>query len=145
MIIQGALSLDMGRFFTGYGIGIFLIWTSPLHCSACGLILYSRVTKMAGLKKEFKVDLCRLCGTNADVSVEAIEIQASIGALQALPKAKMMDLFDAKYICSVIDFLLVKLDWVATCHLSNRDISRVLPCWYLFPSQGGKLTWNISS
>lgn len=23
MIVQGALSLDMGRFFTGYGIGIF--------------------------------------------------------------------------------------------------------------------------
>ncbi|KAM7485157.1 hypothetical protein LguiA_001166 [Lonicera macranthoides] len=150
---MGALSLDMGRFFTGYGIGIFsyvipvfiaeiapknlrgglttlnqfmivtgssvafligtfITWrtlalTGLLPCIVLLVGLFfipesPRWLAKVGLEKEFEVALRRLRGTNADVSVEAAEIQDSIEALQALPKAKMMDLFDAKYIHSVI-------------------------------------------
>ncbi|KAM7488237.1 hypothetical protein LguiB_025721 [Lonicera macranthoides] len=150
---MGALSIDMGRFFTGYGIGIFsyvipvfiaeiapknlrgglttlnqfmivtgssvafligtfITWrtlalTGLLPCIVLLVGLFfipesPRWLAKVGLEKEFEVALRRLRGTNADVSVEAAEIQDSIEALQALPKAKMMDLFDAKYIRSVI-------------------------------------------
>nr|GMD79632.1 sugar transporter ERD6-like 16 [Ipomoea batatas] len=44
----------------------------------------------------------KLRGKNADVSKEAAEIQAYVDTLQSLPKARILDLFDSKYIRAVI-------------------------------------------
>uniref|UniRef100_A0A5B7B0P4 Putative sugar transporter ERD6-like 16 n=2 Tax=Davidia involucrata TaxID=16924 RepID=A0A5B7B0P4_DAVIN len=150
---MGAWSLDMGRFFTGYGIGIFsyvvpvfiaeiapknlrgglttinqlmivsgssvaflmgtvITWrklalTGLLPCIVLLLGLFfipesPRWLAKVGLQKEFEVALRRLRGKDADVSLEAAEIQAYIETLQSLPKARMLDLFDSKYIHSVI-------------------------------------------
>ncbi|KAL6970335.1 hypothetical protein U1Q18_030033 [Sarracenia purpurea var. burkii] len=57
---------------------------------------------MAGQEKEFKAALLKLRGKDADIFHEASEIQASIEILQNLPKVRMLDLFDSKYIRSVI-------------------------------------------
>ncbi|KAL7178042.1 hypothetical protein ACSBR2_031243 [Camellia fascicularis] len=150
---MGALLLDVGRFFTGYGIGIFsfvvpvfiaeiapknlrgglttlnqllivagsslaflmgtvITWrslalTGLLPCIVLFLGLFfipesPRWLAKVGLEKEFEVALRRLRGKDADVSREAAEIQTYIKTLQSLPKAGLLDLFDRKYIRSVI-------------------------------------------
>ncbi|KAL0735552.1 hypothetical protein Bca4012_011762 [Brassica carinata] len=81
---KSALLLDVGRFFTGYGIGVF-----------------SYVAK-SGLEKEFRVALQKLRGRDTDITNEAEEIQASIEALEILPKARIQDLVSKKYGRSVI-------------------------------------------
>lgn len=55
-----------------------------------------------GLQKEFRVALQKLRGKDADVTREAAEIQVYLENLQALPKAKLLNLFESKYIRSVI-------------------------------------------
>lgn len=55
-----------------------------------------------GLEKEFEVALRKLRGKDADISLEAAEIQAYVDTLQSLPKARILDLFGSKYIRSVI-------------------------------------------
>ncbi|KAG8370099.1 hypothetical protein BUALT_Bualt14G0082300 [Buddleja alternifolia] len=150
---MGAWSLDVGRFFTGYGIGIFsyvvpvfiaeiapknlrgglatlnqlmivcgasiayvlgtvvtwrtLALTGLLPCLVLLLGLFfipesPRWLAKVGRKKEFELALRKLRGENADVSQESAEIQASIDSLQDLPKVRMMDLFDAKYMRPLI-------------------------------------------
>ncbi|XP_028076548.1 sugar transporter ERD6-like 16 isoform X1 [Camellia sinensis] len=150
---MGALLLDVGRFFTGYGIGIFsfvvpvfiaeiapknlrgglttlnqlmivagsslaflmgtvITWrslalTGLLPCVVLLLGLFfipesPRWLAKVGLEKEFEAALQRLRGNDADVSREAAEIQTYIKTLQSLPKAGLLDLFDRKYIRSVI-------------------------------------------
>ncbi|CAL5413230.1 unnamed protein product [Camellia sinensis] len=150
---MGALLLDVGRFFTGYGIGIFsfvvpvfiaeiapknlrgglttlnqlmivagsslaflmgtvITWrslalTGLLPCVVLLLGLFfipesPRWLAKVGLEKEFEAALQRLRGKDADVSREAAEIQTYIKTLQSLPKAGLLDLFDRKYIRSVI-------------------------------------------
>ncbi|KAL7178041.1 hypothetical protein ACSBR2_031242 [Camellia fascicularis] len=152
-ISMGALLLDVGRFFTGYGIGIFsfvvpvfiaeiapknlrgglttlnqlmivtgssvaflmgtvITWrslalTGLLPCIVLLLGLFfipesPRWLAKVGLKKEFEAALQKLRGKDADVSREAAEIQTNIETLQSLPKAGLFDLFDRKYIRSVI-------------------------------------------
>ncbi|KAL0647512.1 hypothetical protein Bca4012_045803 [Brassica carinata] len=81
---KSALLLDVGRFFTGYGIGVF-----------------SYVAK-AGREKEFRVALQKLRGRDTDITNEAEDIQASIQALEILPKARIQDLVSKKYSRSVI-------------------------------------------
>ncbi|KAJ4957028.1 hypothetical protein NE237_013811 [Protea cynaroides] len=54
---EGALPLDIGRLFTGYGIGVF-----------------SYVAKM-GRQREFAAALQKLRGKDADIAQEAAEIQ----------------------------------------------------------------------
>ncbi|KAJ9700146.1 hypothetical protein PVL29_005800 [Vitis rotundifolia] len=150
---MGALLLDMGRFFTGYGIGIFS-YVVPIFiaeiapksirgglttlnqlmivCGASvafllGTVATWRTLALTGLvpclvlliglffvpesprwlakvgrEKEFEVALRRLRGKDADVSKEAAEIQVYIETLQSFPKAKMLDLFQTKYIRSLI-------------------------------------------
>ncbi|KAK9288742.1 hypothetical protein L1049_017206 [Liquidambar formosana] len=150
---MGALSLDMGRFFTGYGIGVFS-YVVPIYiaeiapknlrgglttinqlmivCGAsvafltgtvvtwrtlaltglvpCIVLLVGlcfvpespRWLAKVGLEKEFEAALRRLRGKDADVSHEAAEIQNNIESLQNIPKAKMLDLFQSRYIRSVI-------------------------------------------
>ncbi|KAG5559993.1 hypothetical protein RHGRI_003318 [Rhododendron griersonianum] len=149
----GALYLDMGRFLTGYGIGIFsfvvpvfiaeiaptnlrgglttlnqlmivtgvstgyllgtlITWrslalTGLLPCIVIFFGLFfvpesPRWLATVGKKKEFEAALRKLRGKDADISREAAEIQAYIEDLQSLPKSRMTDLFDRKYIRSVI-------------------------------------------
>ncbi|KAK6130427.1 hypothetical protein DH2020_035837 [Rehmannia glutinosa] len=148
-----AYLLDIGRFFTGYGIGIFsyvvpvfIAEIAPKNlrgglatlnqlmivCGAsvayilgtvitwrtlaltgllpCILLLVGlffipespRWLAKVGLQKEFEFALRKLRGKYADVSHEAAEIQASIDSLQDLPKVRMLDLFDAKYMRPLI-------------------------------------------
>ncbi|KAH7856741.1 hypothetical protein Vadar_005002 [Vaccinium darrowii] len=150
---MGALFLDVGRFLTGYGIGIFsfvvpvfvaeiapknlrgglttlnqlmivigssisfllgtvLTWRSlaligliPCIVIFFGLFFISespRWLAKVGKKREFEAALRKLRGKDTDVSREAAEIQAYIEALQSLPKSRILDLFDSRYIRSVI-------------------------------------------
>lgn len=55
-----------------------------------------------GLEKEFEMALRKLRGKDADISLEAAEIQAYVDTLQSLPKARILDLFGSKYIRSVM-------------------------------------------
>ncbi|KAF9604488.1 hypothetical protein IFM89_006843 [Coptis chinensis] len=55
-----------------------------------------------GSSEEFEVALQKLRGKDADINVEAAEIQDYIDSLARLPKAKMLDLFHRRYMRSVI-------------------------------------------
>ncbi|CAI0466577.1 unnamed protein product [Linum tenue] len=148
-----AFSLDIGRLFTGYGIGVFsyvvpifiaeiapknlrgglttlnqlmivvgastafllgsvITWRSlaltgilPCICLLLGLFIVPespRWLAKVGREKEFQVALQKLRGNGTDISREAVEIQVNLEALRALPKARMVDLFQPKYIRSMI-------------------------------------------
>ncbi|KZV32392.1 hypothetical protein F511_03675 [Dorcoceras hygrometricum] len=64
-----------------------------------------------GNHKEFEASLQTLRGNNADISVEAAEIQDYIETLEKLPKAKVFDLFRKRYLLSltVKCFFLLRL------------------------------------
>lgn len=55
-----------------------------------------------GREKEFEVALRKLRGKNADISMEAAEIQDNIETLESLPKAGIQDLFQRRYALPVI-------------------------------------------
>ncbi|KAF3642929.1 Sugar transporter ERD6-like 16 [Capsicum annuum] len=150
---QGALSLDIGRLATGYGMGVFsyvvpvfiaeisttdlrgaLTSIHQLMISAgvsvsfiIGTMLTWRALALAGLvpcaillfglfiipesprwlakighQKEFEIALRRLRGKDADISEEAAEIQDYMKTLEKLPKANLFDLFQRRYLRSVI-------------------------------------------
>ncbi|XVE82015.1 hypothetical protein DITRI_Ditri15bG0113000 [Diplodiscus trichospermus] len=150
---KGPLSLDVGRFSTGYGIGVFsyvvpvfiaeiapknlrgglttlnqlLIVTGSSAAFLIGTIIPWRALALTGLvpciflfvglcfipesprwlakvglNKEFQVALRKLRGKDADITQEAAEIQIYVETLQSLPKARILDLFQQKYIRSVI-------------------------------------------
>ncbi|XVF32666.1 hypothetical protein REPUB_Repub17cG0102100 [Reevesia pubescens] len=150
---QGTLLLDIGRFLSGYGIGIFayvvpiyvaeiapkdlrgglatlnqlmiviggsvsfiagtaLTWrllalTGIIPCAfqLVGLIFIPespRWLAKAGYQKEFYNALRRLYGDDADISHEAAEIQDYLQTLEHQPKDSMLDLFQRKYMHSVI-------------------------------------------
>ncbi|KAK2995548.1 hypothetical protein RJ640_014945, partial [Escallonia rubra] len=150
---MGAISLDIGRFLAGYGIGVFsyvipvfiaeiapknlrgglttlnqlMIVCGSSTAFLIGTVITWRALALTGLlpciillvglffipesprwlakvgrEKDFMVALRRLRGKNANISDEAADIQAYIETLQSLPKATMLDLFDSKYIRSVI-------------------------------------------
>ncbi|KAM7527135.1 hypothetical protein LguiB_030545 [Lonicera macranthoides] len=71
-------------------LGLFIIPESP------------RWLAKIGREKEFEVALQKLRGKDADISEEAAEIQDYIETLQKLPKAKLLDLFQRRYLRSVI-------------------------------------------
>ncbi|KAJ0737479.1 putative major facilitator, sugar transporter, major facilitator superfamily [Helianthus annuus] len=150
---MGSLLLDMGRFFTGYGIGIFsfvvpiyiaeiapknlrgglttlnqlMIVTGSSISFLLGTVVSWRTLALTGLvpcilllvgllfipesprwlakvgrKVEFEDSLRRLRGAKANILAEAEEIHETILTLQSLPKARLLDLIDAKYIKAVI-------------------------------------------
>ncbi|KAG1327801.1 sugar transporter ERD6-like 16 [Cocos nucifera] len=70
--------------------GLFFIPESP------------RWLAKVGHQRDFEVALQRLRGKDADISQEAAEIRENIETLQILPKARFQDLFQSKYIQSVI-------------------------------------------
>ncbi|KAH1217693.1 Sugar transporter ERD6-like 16 [Glycine max] len=128
---KGSYSLDFGRFFTGYGIGVIsyvlLIVTGGSVSFLLGSVINWRELALAGLvpcicllvglcfipesprwlakvgrEKEFQLALSRLRGKDADISDEAAEILDYIETLQSLPKTKLLDLFQSKYVHSVV-------------------------------------------
>ncbi|XP_042516690.1 sugar transporter ERD6-like 16 [Macadamia integrifolia] len=150
---KGYALLDLGRFCTGYGIGVFsyvvpvfiaeiapkdlrgglatanqlMIVLGGSVAFVMGTILNWRTLALTGIipcivlllglffvpesprwlakvghQKKFEVALQRLRGKDADISKEAYEIQDSIEALQKLPEATMLDLFQRSYLRSVI-------------------------------------------
>ncbi|KAG5567627.1 hypothetical protein RHGRI_002986 [Rhododendron griersonianum] len=70
-------------------LGLFLIPESP------------RWLAKVGKEKEFESALQKLRGKDFDISQEAAEIQDYIDTLQRLPKAKVLDLFQRRYLRSV--------------------------------------------
>ncbi|XWS46747.1 hypothetical protein CRYUN_Cryun14cG0094600 [Craigia yunnanensis] len=150
---KGTLLLDIGRFLSGYGIGIFayvvpiyvaeiapkdlrgglatlnqlmivigasvaflagtaLTWrllalTGIVPCliQLVGLTFIPespRWLAKAGYQKEFYNALRRLYGDDDDISHEAAEIQDYLQTLEHQPKASMLDVFQRKYMHSVI-------------------------------------------
>ncbi|THG15488.1 hypothetical protein TEA_020721 [Camellia sinensis var. sinensis] len=127
---EGALVLVIGRLATGYGMGVFsyvLMITAGVSVSyIIGTVLTWRVLALIGLipcailllglflipesprwlakighQKDFEAALQRLRGKDADISEEAAEIQVYIETLQRLPKAKLLDLFQRRYLRSI--------------------------------------------
>ncbi|KAF3436355.1 hypothetical protein FNV43_RR23447 [Rhamnella rubrinervis] len=70
--------------------GLFLIPESP------------RWLAKVGREKDFEVSLQKLRGKDVNISHEAAEIQDYIITLERLPKAKLLDLFEKRYMRSVI-------------------------------------------
>ncbi|PIA44700.1 hypothetical protein AQUCO_01700357v1 [Aquilegia coerulea] len=141
---NGAVSLDIRRLSTGYGMGlisyvvpVFISEIAPKnlrgglascnskpggqeknnnsetkHCSMFfpifGLFLIPespRWLAKVGRQKDFEIALRELRGKDADIFAdvaEAEEIQDYIETLQHLPKAKMLDLFQKRYLLSLI-------------------------------------------
>ncbi|PPR84720.1 hypothetical protein GOBAR_AA35987 [Gossypium barbadense] len=128
---KGALLLDVGRLATGYGMGVFsyvlMICTGVSVAFIIGTVLTWRALALTGLipcavllfglffipesprwlakigrEKEFEAALQDLRGKDTNISKEADEIRDCIETLERLPKAKMMDLFQRRYLNSVI-------------------------------------------
>nr|GFD18860.1 sugar transporter ERD6-like 16 [Tanacetum cinerariifolium] len=55
-----------------------------------------------GREKEFEYSLRKLRGAKANISAETDEIHETILTLKSLPKARLLDLIDPKYIKPVI-------------------------------------------
>lgn len=93
-------------------IGTLLPWrvlalTGIIPCAILVLGLFyipesPRWLAKTGRETEFKASLQKLRGKDADISEEAAEIQDYIETLERLPKAKVLDLFHRRYLCSVI-------------------------------------------
>ncbi|OIT06226.1 PREDICTED: sugar transporter ERD6-like 7 [Nicotiana attenuata] len=150
---QGALSLDIGRLATGYGMGVFsyvvpvfiaeiaprdlrgalttinqlmiccgvsvafiigtmLTWRTLALTGLipCAILLFGlfiipespRWLAKIGHQKEFELALRKLRGKDADISEEAAEIQDYIETLEKLPKVNLFDLFQRRYLSSLI-------------------------------------------
>lgn len=93
-------------------IGIILSWRvlALIGLIPCAVLLFGlffipespRWLAKRGRKKEFEAALQKLRGKDADISEEAAEIQEYIETLQRLPKASVLDLFQRRYLSSVI-------------------------------------------
>ncbi|KAJ4968749.1 hypothetical protein NE237_015450 [Protea cynaroides] len=99
-----------GSFF--FIIGIVLSWRTlaligliPCFIVLLGLFFIPespRWLAKKGDQKEFDAALQKLRGKDADTSEEAAEIQDYIETLESLPKAKIFDLFQRRYMHSVM-------------------------------------------
>ncbi|KAL3725495.1 hypothetical protein ACJRO7_030512 [Eucalyptus globulus] len=93
-------------------IGIILSWRvlALIGLIPCAVLLFGlffipespRWLAKRGRQKEFEAALQKLRGKDADISEEAAEIQEYIETLQRLPKASVLDLFQRRYLSSVI-------------------------------------------
>ncbi|XP_030552434.1 sugar transporter ERD6-like 7 isoform X2 [Rhodamnia argentea] len=93
-------------------IGTVLAWRvlALIGLIPCAVLLFGlffipespRWLVKRGREKEFEAALQKLRGKDVDISEEAAEIQDYIETLQRLPKASMLDLFQRRYLSSVI-------------------------------------------
>ncbi|PRQ39021.1 putative major facilitator, sugar transporter, major facilitator superfamily [Rosa chinensis] len=105
------LFIILGASFT-FIIGTILSWRtlSLIAILPCIILVLGqwfipespRWLAKVGREEEFEVALQRLHGKDADVSGEKAEIQEYIVTSQSLPKANILDLFQRRYIRSVI-------------------------------------------
>ncbi|XP_059598428.1 sugar transporter ERD6-like 8 isoform X5 [Vitis vinifera] len=102
----GSVSLDSGRFLLGYGIGI-LSYVIPVFIAEItpknhrGTLATANQAR-AGYEREFKAELQKLRGVEADISEEEAEIQEYMVTHQLLPKVGIMVLLDKQNVRSVI-------------------------------------------
>ncbi|XP_008795112.1 sugar transporter ERD6-like 16 [Phoenix dactylifera] len=99
----GSVAFIVGTFVTWRTL--VLIGLIPCVVLLAGLFFIPespRWLAKVGRQKDFEVALQRLRGKDADISQEAAEIQENIETLQILPKARFQDLFQSKYVRSVI-------------------------------------------
>ncbi|RDX66302.1 Sugar transporter ERD6-like 16, partial [Mucuna pruriens] len=102
-------SLDMGRFFTGYGIGI-ISFVVPVYIAEIapknlrGGLATANQAKV-GFQKEFQVALRRLRVKDVDISQEADEILDYIETLRSLPKTTFLDWLKSKHVRSVVIYI----------------------------------------
>ncbi|KAL0389554.1 UNVERIFIED_CONTAM: Sugar transporter ERD6-like 7 [Sesamum calycinum] len=92
-------------------IGTLLTWRAlalvgivPCAVLLLGLVIIPespRWLAKKGNQKEFEASLRRLRGKKTDISAEAAEIQDYIETLERLPKARLLDLFQRRYLRSV--------------------------------------------
>ncbi|XVE73209.1 hypothetical protein DITRI_Ditri11bG0098800 [Diplodiscus trichospermus] len=93
-------------------IGTVLTWRTLALTGLipCAILLFGlffipespRWLAKIGREKEFEAALQDLRGKDADISKEAADIRDYIETLERLPKAKMLDLFQRRYLRSVI-------------------------------------------
>ncbi|KAL5701519.1 hypothetical protein ACHQM5_026845 [Ranunculus cassubicifolius] len=104
LIVSGAsIAFLLGTVVTWRTLA--LIGILPCIVLLVGLIFVPespRWLAKVGQQKEFEVALQTLRGKDANVSLEAIEINEYIESLNYLPKTRMVDLFQSKYIRSVV-------------------------------------------
>ncbi|GMN46519.1 hypothetical protein TIFTF001_015685 [Ficus carica] len=104
MIVLGSsLAFVIGTVVTWRSLALTgLIPCIVLLLGLCFVPESPRWLAKVGHEKEFQVALQRLRGKDADITREAAEIQVYIETLQTLPKGSLLDLFQRKYIRSVI-------------------------------------------
>ncbi|KAG5567631.1 hypothetical protein RHGRI_002986 [Rhododendron griersonianum] len=83
-------------------IGTVITWRALALSERCELVRVEKTMQAkVGKEKEFESALQKLRGKDFDISQEAAEIQDYIDTLQRLPKAKVLDLFQRRYLRSV--------------------------------------------
>ncbi|GLT42554.1 hypothetical protein SLA2020_165470 [Shorea laevis] len=93
-------------------IGTFVTWRALalIGLIPCAVVVFGlffipespRWLAKTGRHRDFEAALQKLRGKDADISDEAAEIQDYIETLERLPKAKILDLFQRRYLRSVI-------------------------------------------
>ncbi|XP_039155591.1 sugar transporter ERD6-like 7 [Eucalyptus grandis] len=115
--LRGALTavnqlMIIARVSVSFIIGTVLAWRvlALIGLIPCVVLLFGlffipespRWLAKMGRKKEFEAALQKLPGKDADIFEEAAEIQDYIETLQLLPKASILDIFQSRYLSSVI-------------------------------------------
>ncbi|KAK3041422.1 hypothetical protein RJ639_000399, partial [Escallonia herrerae] len=98
----GWLAIYFAQLMICTGVSVAFIIGTMLTWRTLALTESPRWLAKTGCKKEFEFALRRLRGQDTDTSEEAAEIQDYTEALQQLPKAKLLDLFQRRYLRSVI-------------------------------------------
>ncbi|GFQ02351.1 sugar transporter erd6-like 7 [Phtheirospermum japonicum] len=103
MISMGvSVSFIIGTFLTWRDLALLgIVPPAVLLLGLCIIPESPRWLAKQGKQKEFEASLRRLRGKNADISAEAAEIQDYIETLERLPKAKLIDLFQRRYLRSI--------------------------------------------
>ncbi|KAL5157566.1 Sugar transporter ERD6-like 16 [Glycine soja] len=152
---KGSYSLDLGRFFTGYGIGVIsyvlLIVTEASVSFLLGSVINWRKLALAGLvsciagwlakvgrEKEFQLALRRLRGKDVDISDEAAEILIYIAAYSIgegpVPWVIMSEIFPI-HVKGIAGSLVVLVNWLGawivsyTFNFLMSWSSPVFVCW----------------
>ncbi|XP_047976177.1 sugar transporter ERD6-like 7 [Salvia hispanica] len=104
MIVMGvSVSFVVGTFMTWRNLALVGIVPCAVLLAGLSVIPESpRWLARQGKRKEFEASLRRLRGKDADISAEAAEIQENVETLERLPKAKLLDLFQRRYLSSVM-------------------------------------------